>query len=88
MEEIANMFGIKMGENFIIENEDGRTCGIFKIDKNGLWKYENDSYYYGWNDVLFYILIGMWGIRKLNNEEVVKEALNKNGHKSAVRYVV
>ena len=38
MEDIAKNFGVKIGENFIIENEDGRTIGIFKFDKNGLWK--------------------------------------------------
>ena len=75
MEEIANIFDVKLGQNFIVENEDGRTIGIFSIDKNGLWKYEKDGLYYDWDDVMFYILKGMWGIRKMTNEEVVVESL-------------
>ena len=77
MEDIAKNFGVKMGENFIIENDDGRTIGIFKFEKSGLWKYEKENgYYYGWHDVLFQILIGSWGIRKMANEEVIAEILS------------
>ena len=72
MDEIANAFDVKLGENFIIENDDGRTMGVFKFDRNGLWKYEKENgYYYGWHDVLFWVLIGLWGVRKMTNEEVV-----------------
>jgi hypothetical protein len=76
MEDIAKNFGVKIGENFIIENDGGRTVGIFKFDRNGLWKYEKENgYFYGWHDVLFWILIGLWGVRKITNEKVVEEAL-------------
>ena len=77
MEDIAKNFGVKIGENFIIENDEGRTIGIFKFEKSGLWKYEKENgYYYGWHDVLFWILIGLWGIRKMANEEVIAEILS------------
>ena len=76
MEEIANAFDVKLGENFIIENDDGRTMGVFKFDRNGLWKYEKgNGYYYRWHDVLFWVLIGLWGVRKMTNAQVVEEAV-------------
>ncbi len=78
MDEIANAFDVKLGENFIIENDDGRTMGVFKFDRNGLWKYEKENgYYYGWHDVIFWVLIGLCGVRKMTNEEVVASVIEK-----------
>ena len=77
MEEIAELFGVKIGEDFTIESDSGYTVGVFKIDKGGLWKYDiNSKCYYGWSDVIIRILDGSWGVRKMTNEEIVKEALN------------
>ena len=76
MEEIANTFGVKLGENFFVETDEGRPVGVFRFDRNGLWKYEKENgYYYGWHDVIFWILIGLWGVRKMTNKEVVAEVL-------------
>lgn len=76
MEEIANIFDLKLNEDFILENDSGYTMGIFKIDKGGLWKYnKNNECYYAWHDVIHRILDGSWGVRKMTNEEVVAETL-------------
>ena len=77
MEEIADIYGLKLCEDFILESYIGYTVGVFKIDKYGLWKYDNNNMcYYACYDVISRILDGSWGVRKMTNEEIVKEALN------------
>ena len=77
MEEIADIYGLKLCEDFILESYIGYTVGVFKIDKYGLWNYDNNNMcYYACHDVISRILDGSWGVRKMTNEEIVKEALN------------
>ena len=77
MEEIAAAFGVKLGEDFTVDGAKGYNMGVFNIDKCGLWKYDKQNKcYYECNCYISHIVLGRWGVRKMTNEEIVKEALN------------
>ena len=81
MEEIAKIYNVNIGENFILENASGYNVGMFKFDKDGLFQYMPSGMnyelklYYDYSDIIIRILNGTYGIRKLSNEKVIAEAL-------------
>ena len=82
MEEVAALFGLKLGDVFMIESGTFRTVGTtFSFHKDGLFEYVRYGERYDkymledWSDVLHKLLLGQWAIRKLSNEDVVKKAL-------------
>ena len=49
MEQVAAMFGKKLGEEFIVDEKEGRKNLICKITEKGLFFY-HDSYEAWWQD--------------------------------------
>ena len=72
MEEIAKMYGVEIGEEFTMCCPKG-SCGIFRFDKNGLWKqehgfdgkgYNGEMVWYDYTDIIGKLLTGKFGIFK------------------------
>ena len=79
MGAIAKIYGVSLGEMFYLESPSGKAITRCKLDEEGLWSYEYNSFgspY--WHDIswaLYELVTGKLIVRKMTTSDTVKDFL-------------